>query len=174
MSRLFGDMRQMGIVVRDIEAAMRHWVDVCGVGPWFHTDRMAFHEFSYRGKPCQIHAAGAFANSGDVQIELIEQKCQTPSMYLDFLAKGREGVQHWSSWPVNYQEVYDRAIKAGYEIGQEGASNRGRFVYFLREGHAGTVIEMAEYTPERRRAFEFVREAARGWDGSKPVRPMPV
>ena len=25
MSRLFGDMRQVGIVVRDIEAAMRHW-----------------------------------------------------------------------------------------------------------------------------------------------------
>ena len=24
MSRLFGDMRQVGIVVRDIEAAMRH------------------------------------------------------------------------------------------------------------------------------------------------------
>ena len=26
MSRLFGEMRQVGIVVRDIEAAMRHWV----------------------------------------------------------------------------------------------------------------------------------------------------
>jgi hypothetical protein len=25
MSRLFGPLRQMGIVVRDIEAAMRHW-----------------------------------------------------------------------------------------------------------------------------------------------------
>jgi hypothetical protein len=33
MSRLFGDMRQVGIVVRDIEAAMRHWVEVCGIGP---------------------------------------------------------------------------------------------------------------------------------------------
>lgn len=32
MSRLFGNMRQVGIVVRDIEAAMRHWVEVCGVG----------------------------------------------------------------------------------------------------------------------------------------------
>jgi Glyoxalase/Bleomycin resistance protein/Dioxygenase superfamily len=33
MSRLFGPMRQVGIVVRDIEKAMRHWVEACGVGP---------------------------------------------------------------------------------------------------------------------------------------------
>ena len=41
MGRLFGDMRQVGIVVRDIEAAMRHWVEVCGIGPWFYADRLA-------------------------------------------------------------------------------------------------------------------------------------
>src|SRR5215211_6559020 len=36
MSRLFGPLRQVGFVVRDVERAMRHWVEVCGVGPWFH------------------------------------------------------------------------------------------------------------------------------------------
>ena len=40
MSRLFGPMRQVGIVVRDIEKAMRHWVEVCGVGPWFYTAQL--------------------------------------------------------------------------------------------------------------------------------------
>ena len=49
MSRLFGELRQVGIVVRDIEAAMKHWVEVCGVGPWFYTDKLAVTEFSYRG-----------------------------------------------------------------------------------------------------------------------------
>ena len=114
------------------------------------------------------------ANSGDVQIELLQQKCKTPSMYLDFLAAGREGVQHWSSWPENYREIYDRARSAGYEVGQEGTSNRGPFVYFLKEGHPGTVIEMAEMTPARRRSFDIIRDAARGWDGSNAIRPMPV
>jgi hypothetical protein len=41
MSRVFGPLRQMGFVVRDIEVAMRHWVKVCGVGPWFYADRLA-------------------------------------------------------------------------------------------------------------------------------------
>jgi hypothetical protein len=31
MSRLFGDIIQNGYVVRDIAAAMRHWIEVLGV-----------------------------------------------------------------------------------------------------------------------------------------------
>jgi hypothetical protein len=40
MSMLFGPMRQVGIVVRDIEKAMRNWVEVCGVGPWFYAEQL--------------------------------------------------------------------------------------------------------------------------------------
>ena len=82
MSRLFGDLRQIGIVVRDIEQAMKHWVDICGVGPWFYVDRLAVTEFSYRGaRHDDIHLSIALANSGDVQLELIQQRCTTPSMH---------------------------------------------------------------------------------------------
>ena len=51
MSLLFGPLRQMGYVVRDIEGAMRHWIDVCGVGPWFYAERLPLTAFSYRGGP---------------------------------------------------------------------------------------------------------------------------
>ena len=117
MSCLFGELRQVGIVVRDIEAAMKHWVEVCGVGPWFYTDKLAVTEFSYRGKRYDdIHISIALANSGDVQLELIQQRCATPSMYRDFLAAGHEGMQHWSSWPVDYDEIlkrrWDRATRS--------------------------------------------------------------
>ena len=64
MSRLFGEMRQIGIVVRDIEAAMDHWSRVNGVGPWFYTDKLAVTEFSYRGvKHDDLHVSIALANS---------------------------------------------------------------------------------------------------------------
>jgi len=33
MSRIFGAVCQNGYVVRDIQAAMRHWIEVIGVGP---------------------------------------------------------------------------------------------------------------------------------------------
>lgn len=171
MSRLFGNMRQVGVVVRDIEAAMTHWSEVCGIGPWFYTDRLAVTAFTYAGQRYDdIHLSIALANSGDVQIELIQQRCQTPSMYRDFLAAGHEGMQHWSSWPADYQATYDRALANGYIVGQQGESPRGPFVYFRNEGHPGTVIEMAAATPERMRIFAQVRQAALDWDGNDPVR----
>ena len=79
MSRLFGPMRQVGIVVRDIENAMRHWVEVCGVGPWFYAERLPMTEFRYKGKPYDIKMSVALANSSDVQLELIQQRNDVPA-----------------------------------------------------------------------------------------------
>lgn len=171
MSRRFGDMRQIGVVVRDIESAMRHWVEVCGVGPWFYAEELPLTAFSYRGdRHDDLHISVALANSGDVQIELIQQRCETPSMYRDFLAAGHEGMQHWSSWPHDYAARLERARAAGFEVGQEGDSPRGRFVYLWNEGHPGTVIEMAELTEARARIFDAIRAAAGNWDGAEPIR----
>ena len=97
MSRLFGPMRQVGIVVRDIEKAMRHWVEVCGVGPWFYAEQLPLDEFRYKGRPYDLKVSIALANSGDVQLELIQQRNDVPSLYRDFLAAGHEGMQHRSS-----------------------------------------------------------------------------
>src|SRR5438270_540144 len=110
MSRLFGPMRQVGIVVRDIEKAMRHWVEVCGIGPWFYAEQLPLTEFRYKGRVYDIKMSVALANSGDVQLELIQQRCDSPSLYRDFLAAGHEGMQHWSSWPENYHEIRERAL----------------------------------------------------------------
>src|SRR5438105_204307 len=88
MSRLFGPMRQVGIVVRDIEKAMRHWVEVCGIGPWFYAEQLPLSEFRYKGRVYDIKMSVALANSGEVQLELIQQRCDSPSLYRDFLAGG--------------------------------------------------------------------------------------
>jgi NADPH2:quinone reductase len=45
-------------------------------------------------------------------------------MYRDFLAAGNEGMQHWSSWPENYDEIYQRALATGCTVGEEGDSPR--------------------------------------------------
>ncbi len=85
MSRLFGPIRQMGYVVRDIESAMHHWIDVCRIGPFFYVDRLPLINFQYQGQSGDPHLSIALANSGDVQVELIQQKDDTPTMYQDFL-----------------------------------------------------------------------------------------
>ena len=166
MSRLFGPMRQVGIVVRDIEKAMRHWVEVCGVGPWFYAEQLPMDEFRYKGRIYDLKVSIALANSGDVQLELIQQRNDVPSLYRDFLAAGHEGMQHWSSWPVNYHEIRERALTSGWEIGQEGDTPRGPFIYFLNEGHPGTVIEMVDCFEHAAGDLDPVREL--------PYRPAAV
>jgi hypothetical protein len=172
MSRLFGSLRQMGYVVRDVEAAMRHWTLVCGVGPWFYAERLPLTSFTFGDKRYDdIHVSIGLANSGDMQIELIQQRSDHPSMYREFLAAHPQGgLQHWSSWPEDYDERYRHALTHGYVVGQEGDAPRGRFVYFRNEGHSGTIIEMSHATPTRKRIFDAVRAAAIGWDGKDPVR----
>ena len=39
MSKFFGEIRQLGYVVNDIEAAMDYWSKTLGVGPWFYNPK---------------------------------------------------------------------------------------------------------------------------------------
>jgi hypothetical protein len=51
MSRLFGPLRQMGFVVRDIDRAMQHWIAVRAVGPWFVAEKLPLDGFWYKEQP---------------------------------------------------------------------------------------------------------------------------
>ncbi len=174
MSRFFGKVCQNGYVVRDIEAALTHWTEVLGVGPFYYIDRVECDWFTYKGEPSPVEMSIALANTGDLQIELIQQRNDAPSMYMDFLNAGREGLQHMSYWTSDYQAAYDRALAAGYTVGHEGqiGGPQGRFVYFDTETHPGTVIEMSDISGSKGKFFEHIRKAAADWDGSNPIRPV--
>ena len=121
-------------VVRDIRAAMDHWVNVMGVGPWYYIDRVKTDYFRHRGEDSAMEMSVALANSGDLQIELIQQRNDAPSMYKEFLDSGREGPQHMSYSTRDYQALYDRALSLGYKVGHEGqiGGEKGRFAYSIR------------------------------------------
>ena len=173
MSRIFGEVRQNGYVVRDIEAALRHWTEVLGVGPFFLFERVPIEDFRYRGRPSPLEVSIALANSGPLQIELIEQRNDAPSMYRDFLAAGHEGLQHVAFWTGTFDAELARLAEAGYAVGQSGRIGEGgRFVYLETEAHPGTVVELSEISGPKGRFFRHVAEAARDWDGSDPVRRL--
>jgi catechol 2,3-dioxygenase-like lactoylglutathione lyase family enzyme len=174
MSRIFGPVRQNGYVVRDIERALHHWTTVLGVGPFFYFERAPITEFTYRGTPSPLEVSIALGNSGDLQIELIQQRNDAPSMYRDFLAAGREGLQHVAYWTQTFEQDLARCLDAGFVVGQAGVAGgpNGRFVYFDTEAHPGTVVELSDASGPKGRFFALIAEAARGWDGTDPVRRM--
>jgi hypothetical protein len=172
MSRIFGQVCQNGYVVRDIDKAMKHWIEVMGVGPWFHVERVKMDWFRHRGVDSSPEVSIALANSGDLQIELIQQRNDAPSMYKEFLDAGHEGLQHMSYWSRDYQALYDKALQLGFKIGHEGqiGGPQGRFAYFDTQAHPGTVVEISDISGGKGRFFEKIREIAKTWDGSEPIR----
>lgn len=172
MSRIFGEVRQNGYVVRDIEGAMRHWSGRLGVGPWFYFERAPITAFRYGGEPSDAVVSIALANSGPLQLELIQPRNDAPSMFRDFLAAGREGLQHVAYWTESFDADLERCLGLGLRVGQSGCSGGpdGRFVYFATETHPGTVVELSEVSGAKGRFFSHVREAAKAWDGLEPVR----
>jgi len=174
VSTLFGQVRQLGYVVHDIETEMRHWSTVLGVGPWFYTPRVLTQNFQHRGKPSPIHLSVALANSGPLQIELVQQRNDAPSMYKEFLDAGRTGLQHIAYWTETFDEDMARITAKGLKVAMGGeVGARGRYVYFDTESHPGTVVELSEVAGPKGRLFELIHQASIGWDGRDPVRPFP-
>ncbi len=173
MSRIFGEVRQNGYVVRDVEAAMKHWTEVLGVGPFFYFERVPVKDFRYRDEPSPLEVSIALSNSGPLQIELIQQRNDAPSMYRDFLAAGNEGLQHVAYWTERFEEALADARSRGFGVGQSGEiGEAGRFVYFEQEAHPGTVVELSEISGPKGRFFAHLREVAAVWDGTEPIRRM--
>lgn len=170
MSRLFGDIRQIGMIVRDAEAAMKKWGEL-GVGPFF-TMNLKFDDFMYRGQPSPApEVTLCFAHSGPVQIELIQQHNDVPSAYRDFLENGREGVQHISAWfgdHASYDAKRQALIDSGLELIQEGGSRASdaRFAYFATQEPGGLMIEISEaLIGDGAAGCQMMDQAARQWDG---------
>jgi hypothetical protein len=175
MSRIFGNPAQLGYIVRDIRGAMDAWVEH-GVGPWFYFEKVETDYFRHRGVDSPLEMSAAFANSGDLQIELIQQRNDAPSLYREFLDSGREGFQHISYWTTDYQALYDRAASLGYVVGHEGCigGEQGRFAYLEHAGAqgSGTLIEISDVSGPKGMFFAHVRELAADWDGSEPIRQL--
>ena len=167
-----GTLRQLAWVVRDIEAAMWHWSTVLGVGPWFYKPAVGVTQFRYRGRESALPQLSiAFANSGALQLELIQQRNDAPSMYQDFLAQRGEGMQHIAWWTDTFDATVAALLARGYTEGHAGrVGDRGRFAYFEHAALPGNVVELSEQSGGKAEFFREIREAAAGWDGRDPIR----
>jgi catechol 2,3-dioxygenase-like lactoylglutathione lyase family enzyme len=179
MSLLFGEIRQIAFVVRDLDAALAYWTQVLGVGPFFVLRTATFETFEVNGKPSPPPTIQiALGNSGDLQVELIQQVGDEPSAYREFLDAGREGMHHVSSWLT--REEYDRVrtelTAQGVTISQEGGVLGGdsRFAYFRTDTVDGGIqYEIADVMSSPMYPFfESMAQLAKDWDGTDPIREI--
>lgn len=171
-SPLLGPATQLGFVVRDVEKAMRHWIDVFGVGPFVcmeHGTSQPPPVTWMRGEAVSVELKLAFGFMGDVQVELIEQRNDAPSPYTEFLAAGREGLQHLGFWVHDHAEATRVVEAAGYrpvyEIRVQGQDLP--IVYYDSPSLYGPMLELVP--PKWRRSREAIRTLTSQWRGGDPV-----
>ena len=167
-----GAVRQNGYVVRDLERAIASWVAI-GVGPWFTMRDITQPNSRYRGGPSSPTLSIGFANSGPLQLELIQPMDSGPSIYREFLDAGREGFHHLAWWAEDFAGVEAKAEAAGWTSVQSGDGNgAAHFQYYELDGATSTVIELMELNDMTRWLATTVADGAEDWDGTDPVRSL--
>jgi methylmalonyl-CoA/ethylmalonyl-CoA epimerase len=145
----FTETLQIGIVVRDLEAAMRRYVDDHGIGPWevveFHAgETEALHE---HGQPVDRSWRLATAMVGRVQWELIEP-LDHGSDYARFLAEKGGGVHHIAVAPTNFDQALADIAERGQEAVLSGTFGPGvRVAYLPTEQDLGVIVEIFSRDP---------------------------
>jgi catechol 2,3-dioxygenase-like lactoylglutathione lyase family enzyme len=166
---------QLGIIVEDIEAAMAHWSGTLGAGPFFYFEDPGPVKCTYRGVPTNPLSSCAFGYSGDMQIELVQQRNTAPSPYLDFLAAGRDGIQHLGFYAHDFEAACRQMEAKGQQVAYKVELWDGdEKVHFYEDPKKpGLMSEILSASPVRLRMHAAMRGAARGWNGDQPVRRYP-
>jgi hypothetical protein len=168
--RDLGPIRQLGNVVLDIDTAVADWLTL-GVGPWFVMRDVTRREGTFRGGPCEARMSLAFANSGNLQIELIAPLDDVPSAATEFRQAGRSGLHHIAYWTDRFDDAVAQALDAGWSTIQ---TRGGRSAYFEFPGGQQPLVEIMELNDRTRGLTHSVRDAAQNWDGATdPVRSVP-
>jgi hypothetical protein len=174
MSVLPGPIRQIGYVVTDLDDALASWIEL-GVGPWLVMRGLPMRAL-YRGEPCETTLSLALSNSGELQVELIQQEDDTPSVFTEFLASNGPGYHQLAYWTEDFDATMKAVLDAGWPVVWSGGEGFGvRFAYVEppnSPAYISQIVEISELTEAQAASAKFIRDAAASWDGSDPIREM--
>lgn len=164
---------QLCWVVPDLQAAMAAWTQSTGVGPFFFFESVPFEAPVYRGRPAQdVHITAAMAQAGDVQIELVRQHDDRPSVFRDMFAAGQGGFHHAALYCADYDASLAAYTEAGAEVAFHCLMMGSRTCWIDTRPSLGFMVELIEANPVADSVFAQFRAAADGWDGRDPVRTL--
>jgi hypothetical protein len=168
--QLFGPIKQWGFLVKDLDLAMRNWVEQLGVGPWWGYRNVTLQS-QFKGETTEVKMHVALAYQNGVQIELIEQTNRVQSPYRAFYDTPHFQVLHQVGYIV---PDLDAAIAQGKKVGlvEHGMVSNPyqRFAYMDSPHMAGLVVELMPHDDNFVAEYARCLEVAASWDGSEPYR----
>jgi methylmalonyl-CoA/ethylmalonyl-CoA epimerase len=168
-----GSVMQIAFVPSDFDAALRHWTGTMGVGPFFCLEHIRLPNCRYEGQPSDIDFSIALAYWGDIQVELIRQHNDQPSIYKRWRDEGREGLHHVCIVVDDMAHARRVCSEAGARVAQEGeVAGGGEVIYVDAGGGPGGLVELIQLPRSVLDGFAAMREVCRTWDGRDPLRKL--
>ena len=167
-----GDVMQLAFVPEDFDAAVRHWTETMGVGPFFLIEGIHLDGMKYRGEPTDAVFDLALAYWGDLQIELIRPRDEHPSSYRGEYGATGNGLHHVCILVDDMDEVMRVCAEAGAEVVIEGTFGTSRVIYVDPGTGPGTLVEILPRATDGPDLFGMIKAASVGWDGSEPLRRL--
>jgi hypothetical protein len=142
-----------------------------GVGPFYLQPNLSLPGMLYHGEPSAPVFSVAIAYWGDIQIELIEQHNNAPSIYRDWRDRGGEGVHHSCLLVADLAHARATCEEAGGLIVQDAAFGAGGGVIYVDTGGGpGTMVELVQPNEGTLKRFATIKAASIDWDGAQPMR----
>src|SRR5262245_1306587 len=162
---------QLGFLVDDLLRVAERWTRVHGIGP-FHVLPRVEAPCTYRGAASKLDMQIGIAQAGPVQIELIEQFCDRPSIYRERFRKGESGIHQICTVTRDYDGKRSHYEGLGYELVSEMNTGSGRVAFYDTLRDFGFFTEIAEWSPGFLASVAKIAETCAAWDGTDPVRLM--
>lgn len=139
---------QVGMVVKDLDAAMEAFFHTVGIGPWrIVTTGAPPLTCLYHGKPVEYQIKLATAQSRSMQLELI-QYISGETIHRDFLEAGRTGLEHLGIFVMDLERALQPYLERGIGILQigkgMGVKGDGCYAYLDTEPIFGTILELIQ------------------------------
>ena len=134
------EVYQLGVVVRDVDAAVKYYSSKFGLGPFRVTTVSRTGAMVY-GKPMNYKAKLAFAEMGRLQLELI-QILEGETIQKEFLEKRGEGLHHLGFQVKDLEAEVAKWQKLGFKVLQR--SKEPLFAYMDTDLVAGVIFELIQ------------------------------
>lgn len=164
---------QMAWVVDNLEQSASRIAAAMQAGPFLMLRHIQLDEPRHRGSPQRTDFSLCLAQAGDVQIELVEQHDETPSVYRDVFPEGAPGGMAFHHVAVVVPDVFAETARynaLGFPTASSGRFGTIDFTYVDTTAACGFMVEVLPDVPEMHTFFGKVRKAAEDWDRAAPWR----
>ena len=168
-------VRQLAYKVNDLEVAAAAHHRAFGSGPFFVLRHVALASSQHRGVERAFDHSSAYGQWGSVMVELVVQHNPDPSALHDMFpfGSGKEGLHHAALFVADLDAAIERFAAGGAPLAQLSVTQTGTaFAFVDTRASLGHMLELYEPTAQLAGFYDFVADAAKGWDGRDLLREL--